>query len=250
MRKVLLVAFILLGIGLIPLTRAVAIPLTEASGDMPTQEVLLEPEHVYVPMGFDSNDHVEAVIEGGLQDLCHKAPFVRTKRIGNKIFVEFGAQREVDPNSNCADLWVPVVEKVSLGRLPAGDYEIIVNPGRANAVLSDLSVAQADVGTTDNHIYANVEIVESVKGPTRKFLLKGYNPSDCLELDRVDFVYNEKDTLAVLPIMKQVRQSCPMKMIPFEYEIDVPIYMPMRKFLIHTRAMDGKSVNAIYRRTI
>ncbi|HXH31104.1 MAG TPA: hypothetical protein VNJ01_09855, partial [Bacteriovoracaceae bacterium] len=62
----------------------------------------------------------------------------------------------------------------------------------------------------------------------------------------VKVVSNEKDTLSILPIMKQVSDFCPMKGISFSYPIKldftgIDVKMP----LLHVRTLDGKSVNTI-----
>ena len=96
-----------------------------------------------------------------------------------------------------------------------------------------------------HYVYANVDYIETTQG-SRIALLKGYNPSDCFEFDRVQFISNERDTYSVLPIMKQVREFCPMKMVPFEILVVVPRTLSVEKLLLHVRVMNGKSVNAIF----
>ena len=46
--------------------------------------------------------------------------------------------------------------------------------------------------------------------------------------------------------MKQVSEFCPMKMVPFEYEVEVPNNLEKEKILLHVRVMDGRSVNSLY----
>jgi hypothetical protein len=75
----------------------------------------------------------------------------------------------------------------------------------------------------------------------------GSNPSDCLEFDRVEFVSNGSDTLAVLPIMKQVRDYCPAKEVPFKYEVEVPRVLRRDVILLHVRTMNGQAVNFLYK---
>lgn len=237
MRTAISISLILLGALLIPLTQANSAPTTET--------VVIAPEHIYVPLGFDSNDQVEIVIEAQLPNLCYSGPTIQKEIVGNEIRLELTATRRLGPEIQCAQVVVPVAETVNLGVLNAGDYSIVVNGGDRSEMQSMVAVTDAPIAPTDNHIYANVDAIEQVPGE-RRFILKGYTPSDCLVLDRVDYVYNEVDTLAVLPIMRKVRESCPMKMVPFAFALDVPAAVTVEKFLIHARAMDGKSVNRIF----
>ena len=76
--------------------------------------------------------------------------------------------------------------------------------------------------------------------------LKGYNPSDCFQFDRVELVSNKEDVYSVLPIMKKVSDFCPMKMVPFSYEVEIPDDLPRKNILLHVRSMDGRSVNHLF----
>jgi hypothetical protein len=76
--------------------------------------------------------------------------------------------------------------------------------------------------------------------------LKGYNPSDCFELKEIIIIDNGVDTYSVLPKMKQVKEFCPKKMIPFAYEVEVPQRLEADKVLLHVRVMDGRSVNSFF----
>jgi hypothetical protein len=109
----------------------------------------------------------------------------------------------------------------------------------------DISISETQSPAADDYIYANVAFVEKEEG-SRMIKLKGYTPSECLNWDEIKFVSNGKDTLAVLQKMKQIYSHCPMKMVPFEKEIEVPKVLDRNKVLLHVRVMDGKSVNTIF----
>lgn len=200
-------------------------------------------DHVYAPKGFDSNDDVEVVVSGYLPNLCYKNPRATYTVEGNKIMINLKARRwnGGEKNALCAEAVVPFLESVHVGILDKGVYDIMVNKTAQGAII----INEATSDAVDENIYANVHYAQRVEG-TRTVKLEGYNPSDCFEFDRVEFVNNGKDTYSVLPKMKQVSPFCPMKMVPFTYEMEVPTDLSADKVLLHVRAMDGKSVNALF----
>jgi hypothetical protein len=98
----------------------------------------------------------------------------------------------------------------------------------------------------DDHIYAAIDNIEN-KGQGN-YMLKGWRYSPCIELDHVELITNGKDTLSVLPVMKQVSDFCPMKMIPVSYPVKLDLRsLKENESLIHVRTMDGKSFNTLIR---
>ncbi len=203
-------------------------------------------DHVYSPFGFDSNDNAEIVVSGYLPNLCYKAPKSIVSVKDGKISVSIKAIQNQQAMGFCADVIVPFVEYISLGALDKGKYQIAVNENSNWEKKSNLIVSEASNNAIDEFIYANVnEIVRGDEG-SRKVILKGYNPSDCLELKEIVIKDNGVDAYSILPIMKQVRSFCPRKMIPFSYEVDVPQNLEADRVLLHVRVMDGRSVNAFF----
>jgi hypothetical protein len=207
---------------------------------------------VYVPKGFDSNDDSQVVVAGYLPDLCHKAPRSEVKVEGSTIHVTIRALLDGSA-AVCPQVIVPFLEAVSVGPLEKGTYDVRVNEGSGRGASGAITVVEAPGLTVDDHIYANVDAIERVPG-SRRILLKGYNPSDCLVFDRVEFISNGKDAYSVLPVMRQERESCPMKLAPFAIEAMVPDSLgpdspKADEALLHVRVMDGRSVNALLQRS-
>lgn len=215
-----------------------------AAGSAPVK-VSVPIDHVYSPKGFDSNDDTEVIVSGYLPDLCHKSPSARYRVDGNKIKITVEALRYADPDMACAEILVPFVESVHVGILDKGNYDIEVNAQTPFEQKSNIMINESTSNAVDDYIYANVSYVEKSFG-SRTIQLKGYNPSDCLVLEGISFVSNEKDTYSVLPKMKKVSDFCPMKMTPFTYEAEVPSDIKESRVLLHVRAMDGRSVNTIF----
>jgi hypothetical protein len=135
---------------------------------------------------------------------------------------------------------VPFKEVVSVGNLQGGTYELNVN----DKLTDTLTVGEASSNSIDDHLYAAIDRLEQ-KGPTA-YVLHGWRYSNCVDLDRVEVVSNGKDTLSVLPVMKQLNSFCPMKGMPIAYNVKLDVEsLKTREPLIHIRTMDGKSFNKI-----
>lgn len=209
-------------------------------------ETVVPVDHIYSPKGFDSNDDSQVMISGYLPNLCHKSPMSKVEVKGKKIEITMSALKYDANNPYCAEVIVPFVESVSLGVLDKGLYDIVVNGKTLYEKKSNLFVEETTSAAVDDHIYAAVEYIEKQEG-TRTVLLKGYNPSDCFQLEEIKWVDNGRDTFSVLPIMKRTSSHCPMKLMPFEYEFEVPETLTSDLVLLHVRSMDGKSVNTVFR---
>jgi hypothetical protein len=201
-------------------------------------------DHVYAPSGFDTNDASEIIVEGYLPNLCYQSPKSTYKINGKKIEILVTSLYK-DNDQACPKAMVPFIEVVKVGELDKGLYDINVNRGGSDDKKTQLKVSESQSGAMDDYIYANVEYVEKNFG-SETVVLKGYNPSDCFVFETIETVSNNKDTLSVLPKMKQVSDFCPLKMVPFEYEFKVPQSINKGRILLHVRGMDGRSVNTLY----
>ena len=202
--------------------------------------------NIYVPFGFDSNDLTEIVVEGVLPDLCFKAPEVYMMREGNNIKLKVVAYKDNTPQVACPRVRVPFNEVVNTGILDRGKYKLTANKNTKYETKSELKVSESVSGAVDDYIYARVEGIEF--DGHKRVTLKGHNPSDCWELDKVEFADNGTDTYSVLPILKQVKADCKEVMTEFTYEADLPDTLERDKVLLHVRAMSGKSVNKLVTR--
>lgn len=209
-------------------------------------EKMVPVDHVYAPFGFDSNDSVEIVVTGFLPNLCHKAPASKVEIKGNKVNVEMTSLYYHESNPFCPEMVVPFTKTISLGVMDKGDYEITVNGESQWEKKEAIKIAESTSNSIDDFSYAYVTYVEKENVGQGHVVLKGYNPSDCFELEKIDYVHNGRDTYSILPKMKQVREFCPMKMVPFEYEFKVPNDIDNNKVLLHVRTMEGNSVNTIF----
>lgn len=215
-----------------------------ALAGLPVKKII-NVEEVFIPDGFDSNDTTEIVISGYLPNLCHKTPSVDMVKKDKNIFLKVTALSYHKTNPFCPQVAVPFIEKVKLGVLNKGEYKIVINENTRYEEVTSINIVDSQDSIIDNHIYANVEYIEDLGDKDNIVALKGYNPSYCFELDRVEYKSNGKNTYSILPIMKQNSELCPRKMTPFSYEILIPKELNRKKVLLHVRSMDGSSINKI-----
>ncbi len=209
-------------------------------------------DHLYVPSGFDNNDNVELVVTGYFPNPCYGRNKVNAKIQGDVINVRVTALVRQDEKAEaCAAMVVPFKEVIPVGNLQGGDYKIIVNSNTRFELQDNLKVAEAASQNQDDHIYAVVDYIELgfMGGESGSALLVGWNPSDCLALDHVEYVSNGKDTLSILPIMKKIRDFCPLKMVPLTIPVNFnPESFSHPKVLLMSRTIEGKSVNTLMER--
>ncbi len=208
-------------------------------------EVKVPIEDVFSPKGFDSNDNSQVIISGYLPNLCHRAPKSIVNIEDKKINIDVVSLRYDASNPYCPEMIVPFVEAIDLGVLDKGMYDVVVNGKSVYEKKSQLQVAHAQSDAVDEHVYAAVEYIERNEG-SRRIVLKGYNPSDCFVLDEIEVLDNEKNVYSILPKMKQISDHCPMKMMPFDYEVNVPDRLEADRVLLHVRSIEGRSVNSIF----
>ena len=197
-------------------------------------------KHLYVPTGFDSNDSVEMVVTGHFPNPCYSRNTVSVDVKDDVINVEVTALLRSDEKLLCPQMMVPFKEVISVGNLQGGEYKVNVN-GSLN---DTLIVGEASSSAVDEHLYAAIDGLEHKGG--ENYIMHGWRYSNCVDLDHVEVVSNNKDTLSVLPIMKQVSDFCPMKMTPVSYPVKLKTSgLKTKEPLIHVRTMDGKSFNKI-----
>lgn len=206
-------------------------------------------DHLFVPAGFDNNDNVELVVTGHFPNPCYGRNSVDVKVQNDVINVRVTALlREDEKAEACAAMIVPFKEIVPVGNLQGGDYKVVVNASTRFELKDELKVVEAASQNQDDHIYAVVDYIELgfLGGESGSALLVGWTPSDCLALDHVEYVSNGKDTLSILPIMKKVRDFCPLKMVPLTVHVNFnPEAFSHSKILLMSRTIEGKSVNTL-----
>lgn len=210
-------------------------------------EVIVAPvDHAFVPQGFDSNDSVEFVVTGNFPNTCYSRNKVDVKVVNDTIKVQISALDNNEKGKACAQVLIPFKEVVNVGNLQGGKYNIVINEKTKFEINEKVKVDEASTNDVDDHIYALVEYIDLGFVESGSAMLVGWSPSDCLQLDHVEYISNGKDTLSILPVMKKVSDFCPMKMTP----LSIPVKYDRSAFqgdkiLLYTRTIEGKSVNSL-----
>jgi hypothetical protein len=205
-----------------------------------TELVVVSGEEVYVPDGFDDNDDVVVVIDGYLPDSCHKIinAEVDTGERGAIQINQFARKFE----GICLPMRVPFFKEVNLGILPYGSYEI----NSPHTPTESLAVAEAANVGPDDFIYAPVDSVAVTFEENRYFaVLQGRYSNTCMGLDEVRLVDSGK-TKALLPIIEVEGDECEETEVAFREKVPLPRDMPARRYLLHVRSLNGKSLNVMF----
>lgn len=209
-------------------------------------------DHVFVPNGFDNNDHVELIVTGKFPNPCYTRNRYDLKVKDNIINIDITSLSMDDPAyTKCEPLKIPFTEVINVGNLQGGEYQVVVNAGGKYEQKDTIIVGTASSDSVDDNIYAMVDYIETgfTGGASGDAILVAQSPSPCLVLDRVEYLSNTKDSLSVLPIMKKVSSNCPEK----RERLEIPIKFDPSKFkyeqlLLFVRTIEGRSVNTIIAR--
>jgi hypothetical protein len=203
-------------------------------------------KHLYLPNGFDSNDAVEVVVTGEFPNTCYSRNDVKVEVVDETIDIKINAanHEKIASSIKCAEMVVPFKEVVHIGNLQGGRYTVRVNHKTRFALVDEFMIQESSSNSIDDHIYSAVEWVE--KKSDKEVVLHGWRYSNCIDLQKVEVVNNKKDTISILPVMKQLSSFCPMKMMPTAYSVKLDFSeLKMKQPLLHVRTIDGKSVNSI-----
>lgn len=209
-------------------------------------------DHVFVPNGFDNNDHVELIVTGKFPNPCYTRNRYDLKVKDNIINIDITSLSMDDPAyTKCEPLKIPFTEVVNVGNLQGGEYKVIVNAGGKYEQTDTINIGTASSDSVDDNIYAKVDYIETgfTGGSFGDALLIAQSPSPCLVFDRVEYLTNGKDSLSVLPIMKKISSNCPEK----AERLEIPIKFDPSKFnykqiLLFVRTIEGRSVNTFVNR--
>lgn len=82
-------------------------------------------DQVYVPASVSAQEDAKMVISGILPNLCYDSPEMEVEVVGNNIYIDLYALNSQYGDTMCAEMVRPVLEALNLGRLPAGEYQIL-----------------------------------------------------------------------------------------------------------------------------
>jgi hypothetical protein len=204
----------------------------------------VEINKVYSPTGFDSNDKAEVIISGWLPNACQKLPTYQIKKTDDNIDISMNALHYDESNPYCPPEKVAFTQKVKLGILNPGSYELEVNKKQDSASYDRLRVVKAEQPSVDSNKYPYVTKINIDQNKDRVHLT-ALRESDCYALDSVEILNDGKNTYSIMPVLKKTRDFCPKKMQPISVSFDMPDSLNSNKVLLHVRSTSGKAVNKI-----
>ncbi len=197
---------------------------------------------LYVPEGFDDNDTIEVIAVGSMPDNCHQAPRAKIEHGQNGFTISMFAT--VIERKDCRKISIPYNEKISLGTLIAGNYEV-----RSATQKLALKVAKAVSTLQDDVMYANVtNIIEEDEG--RTVWLMGTHPATCIVEQPVELKKSGDSVWVILPKVT-LEGDCIEESRPFKIAVEIPYDASMKRgVMLHVRVMDGRSLNLLYQNLV
>lgn len=207
-----------------------------------------EPEHVFTPLGFDSNDNSQVVLYGTLPNTCYKVGPIRYRVDQKKkaVFVQSTAYHY--PGHWCAEVMVPYQQVVNLGILKEGNYDIsVASRDGSYQNMGKLPVSTATSTKPDENLYAPVEQVFLRKGDggaSSEVVVSGVFRNTCMQLKELQVTYRPNRVIEVLPLAQIRRTNCAPEMRPFTATA-VLSGLAKGKALIHVRSLNGQALNQV-----
>ena len=195
----------------------------------------------YLPDGFDTNDSVEIVGEGLLNNSCYRAANVDVNVNTTEMKIEL-RPKAYFYDTLCLQVLIPYHQVISLGILNAGHYRVVDMTRKLD--LGELNVRLATSANPDDFLYAPVSQAYFKYESGKAYVtIAGEFTNSCMELTQVLMNVQAK-VVTVQPIM-EMREGdvCATGMFPFERKIQISGLSPRQRYLLHVRALNGKSVN-------
>ncbi len=194
---------------------------------------------VFVPKGFDSNDHIQIVGVGQFENGCYR-PAETTAKVdeaSKRITLTAAAYKY---NGLCVQMILKFDRVIDVGVVPAGEYEIY-QEGQSE-LLGKLNVKASRSESPDDFLYAPVrQAYIDDDGAISELVIKGDFPSSCMQITDVK-IEAVNNVIIAQPIMRvQRREDCALGHYPFRKVVRLNV--PKGEYLLHIRSMNAKAVN-------
>lgn len=215
------------------------------------ETVIVPPQNVFIPTGFDDNDQSQIVFEGMLPNSCFKSGSVKTFINRERKLITIQNEALYYPSDWCVHMLVPYSHVVELGVLPTGKYRVQISQREGSPrKITGFKVAKSKSDRSDDYLYASVESVTTdynEETETVSAVLSGVYTNTCMEIKEVRVIHKNSQIVEILPIMEfKSNTICADQMVPFEKSVELPRNLK-KAVLIHVRSLNGKSVNLIRR---
>lgn len=213
-----------------------------SKGD-PAGDPVLKPatfQKIYVPAGFDSNDHIQIVGEGLFNNTCYR-PAPTTVHIDENMHQVLIGPVAYEYPGFCTQVILPFQRTIDIGLLKAGVWEVVQQADGTK--LGSINVKPATTAMADDFDYAPISQAFFQKDAhSARILLTGHFLSSCMSLEDVKLSV-ETDVIVVQPIVKiEERNDCVEDQFPFSTWVALDFLKPQR-YLIHVRSMNGNAIN-------
>ena len=216
---------------------AFATPVTKAE---PTTEAVTFSK-IYVPLGFDSNDHVQFVGEGTFNNSCYRPANV-TVAVDNAT-----KQIKVGPvaykyNGLCLQVILPFDRTVDVGVLAAGTWQVVQADGKP---VGQIVVNPALTADPDDFTYAPISqaYVHTAANGSEELMLNGMFPNACMTLKDVKFNIQD-EVIVVQPIADMASGTCRGPGVPFTKVVQLG-NVKAGRYLLHVRSLNANAINTM-----
>ncbi len=206
---------------------------------------------LYVPVGYDDNDEIVAVVEGYLENTCDQLRGAKVTHVGTEFLIE--PQREAH-GTKCDPLQVPFTLDVVLNpddSVAAGTYSVRVE-GRSKPLVEPLVIKAATEERPDEFSYAPVDDADVglLSGGRMRAVIQGRFQNTCVAIDEMKIGTLNGKTYELRPTTKWLKTDsrggpCANKEVRFTAKVDFDEPTPGR-YLLHVRSQSGRSVNRIF----
>jgi hypothetical protein len=232
--------FILAAVAVLAAHTSFADPAVKAE---PTTEAVTF-SRIYVPRGFDSNDHVQFVGEGMFSNSCYRPASVTTSidtatktiKVGPVAYKYAGF---------CLQVILPFNRVVDVGVLSAGTWNVVQADGKS---IGSIIVKPALVADPDDYLYAPISqaYVHETANGTDELMLNGRFPNNCMSMDQIKFDVQD-DVIVVQPIAKMSSQNAAQCKGPASEFTQVVKLGKLKegRYLLHVRSMNAQAINTL-----
>lgn len=222
-------------------TTAFAAPSQTPSVKQEPSQVGVLFSKVYIPVGFDSNDHVQVVGEGQFMNSCYRPANVTVNVDQAKKTITLGPVA-YKYNGLCLQVILPFDRVVDVGVLQAGNWQIVQTDGKQ---IGQIRIAPSLTADPDDYLYAPIsQAYVHQTGANAELMLNGNFPSSCMSMKDVKFSIQD-NVIIVQPIAQmQDAGTCLGKPAPFTQVVQLGTVAPGR-YLLHVRSMNGQAINTM-----
>ena len=206
------------------------------------------PATVFAPIGFDSNDNAQLILDGTFPNTCYKVGEANVKVDKTHMRIEVRDTALHYKGGVCLYMLVPYFKTVNLGVLSEGKYELVVMAKDGTATRAgSMDVSKATTTEPDDYLYAPVEEATMDQAGTEPLLtIRGSFTKSCYRIKevRVMTFTTPNSMIEVLPIAEEDGSVCRDEQRSFEEKVVIK-NAPTGRTLLHIRSLNGQAVNRV-----